>query len=105
MAIEIDREVGEGHYMMLTDADLLLTYRDQLRGKETEHARKAATPETYSSSPDRYEIVMEGLETEIIRLREKVVTYEEKVEAELAAAQAEAEADAPVEADPTEEIA
>ena len=100
MAKPVDAEVGPGHYWTLTDADLLATYRDALRGKETDHARRIETPGDYGP---HFEETIKKLEQDIVNLRGRVVEYEEKVAA--------AEPEAPVvpdvvedEATPEEEV-
>lgn len=54
-------------YTTLTNGDLQAIYRDALRGKESDHARRAALPEDYRGSH------IKALERQITRLRELVV--------------------------------
>jgi len=74
----IDTEVGRGHYDTLSDADLLATYRDALRGKETDHARRSATPADYGT---HFEESIRALEGDIVGLRVLVAEYEARVAA------------------------
>lgn len=82
----IDRVVeGTDALEMVSNADLLNTYRDALRGKETDYARRLALPEDYGP---QFEQNIATLETQIERLRQIVDIYDEK-------AREEAEAIAP----------
>lgn len=61
----------------LSDGDLLLIYRDALRGKESDYARRIAVPEDYGAVAEQH---IATLEEQAERLKEVIAVYEQRVE-------------------------